>query len=350
MPKVNEGNASAGPNEDSLSLKDLPVEIHEQIAKYLPAGDLLRMTQTSKLMFFYYNNLLQKRLLSHIVKGEEAQALEIIEGRPGLLLMRSDATDYSGRCYKGFTAFQAALLCHDVTLWKKIMPYFDKLDNGKEEKVKQFKELFPEGIPEQKPYDFSSLNAVFVRSSDDDIKAAINKEDNTTEIYQALKDFRKNFRDLAIKELFFNPSHLLKASTFFLELQDERRLLYTHRVMGYIQRFLPACYAQAFCQGIYSIVNNRKPLERSLVIKHLDPFKFDESPPKENEKTVYFYPLGGPADDFAIYGTYPGEFHATSANDTITVIFSCVAGAVSGARDEYSALNTDCQVAVNPAP
>lgn len=286
MPKKDEEKMNEGASGDSLSLlEQLPTElILGPLAHYLSNEDLWNLSQASKAMFFSCQPLLEKQaskiLLSHIVKGEEAAALEMIDANPRLLLISSQATDYSGRSYQGITPFQAALLCHDVTLWKKIEPYFDKLPNRQEEKVSQFKAIFPEGAPKQESYDFTELVQVISNSSDADIMAALRKENNDTPICQALKGFRTAFTDLAIKEMFFNPSHLIDALKVY-DAQFDRwswnqRDLFWRQVIGYTQRFLPACYAQAFCQGLYYILEEKKPLSRSLK------FQYD---------SVSYYPL-----------------------------------------------------------
>lgn len=274
MQKIYEDNVNEGVSGDSLSLiEQLPTELLQwPIAQYLSNADLYRLSQASKTMFFAYREPLEKKvsqtLLSHVIKGEEAEALKMIDAKPCLLLIPSQAIDYSGRSYKGVTCFQAALLCHDVTLWKKIEPYFGELTNGQEEKASQFKALFPEGLPKQEPYDFSALIKVISESSDADITAALKKENNDTPICRALMDFRAAFTDLAMKETFFNPLHLIEALSVYGEQFDhwswKQRDLFWRQVIGYTQRFLPASYAQASCQGLYSVAVEKMPLRRSL--------------------------------------------------------------------------------------
>ena len=278
MPKKDEKKINKGASGDSLSLlEQSPTElIQGHLGQYLSNEDLWNLSQASKAMFFSCQPLLEKQaakiLLSHVVKGEEAAALEMIDANPRLLLILSKATDYSGRSYQGLTPFQAALSSHDVALWKKIEPYFDKLSDGEAEKVRQFRQLFPEGLPQQESYDFTELVQVISNSSDADIMAALRKENNDTLICQALKGFRTAFTDLAIKEMFFNPSHLIDALKVYDAQFDpwswNQRDLFWRQVIGYTQRFLPVCYAQAFCQGLYYILEEKKPLARSLKFQY----------------------------------------------------------------------------------
>ena len=268
MPEEDEGQVNAGASGDSL-LEQLPIEVLQgPIAKYLLKEDLLRLSQVSRTMFFAYCDPLAKTLLSHIVKGEEAEALQMIDANPRLLRIRSKAIDYSGRIYQDFMPFQAALLCHDVTLWKKIEPYFDKLPNGREEKIRQFKALFPEGLPQQEPYDFNTSVQVISASPDAEIKAALEKTQNDTKLRRALTTFRSDFTAVAMKEIFFNPLHLIEALKIY-DAQFDRwswnqRDLFWRQVIGYTQRFLPAYYAQAFCTGLYYISEQKESPRRSL--------------------------------------------------------------------------------------
>ncbi|WP_133130563.1 hypothetical protein [Legionella yabuuchiae] len=274
MPKKGEEKMNEGASGDSLSLlEQLPTElIQKHIAPCLSGKALAALSNSSTTMFSHCQSPAAKRLISHVVKGEEAEALEMIDANPRLLLIPSQATDYSGRSYTGFMPFQVALLCHDVTLWKKIEPYFDTLPNGQEEKARQFKALFPQGLPKQEPYDFNTLVQVITNSSIADITAAIYKADNDTTICHALKGFRATFTDLAMKETFFNPLHLIEALKVYDAQFDywssNQKALFLPQVIGYIQRFLPTSYAQALCQGLNFVVEEKKPLYRSLKFQY----------------------------------------------------------------------------------
>src|SRR3990167_10829340 len=143
-----------------------------------------------------------KKLLTHVVRAEEELALKMISANLRLLLYPSEAIDYSKRHYNNYTPFQVALLCHDVTLWKKMEPYFDRLENGQAAKANQFNALFPQGIPEQMPYDFRDLTQAITQSSPADIDAALQKIQNNTAICNALNKFRSDFTAVAMRETF----------------------------------------------------------------------------------------------------------------------------------------------------
>ena len=116
----------------SLQLSDLPPEvliIH--IGPRLDNQSKARLSQTSLRFHQFFKEDLEKeaieKLNSHILWGKESEALSMIASFPKRLRARGTAVDYSGRSFKNVTSFQAALLSHDVTLWKKMEPFFNKL-------------------------------------------------------------------------------------------------------------------------------------------------------------------------------------------------------------------------------
>jgi len=248
------------------------------IFQYLPDADLSRFSQTSRTMHADSGSrsILQekasKKLLSHVVKAEEGQALSMIKLNPKLLLYPSEAIDYSGRCYQGYTPWQAALLCQDVVLCKNMEPLFDRCfanpEEGQIAKERQSQAIFPNGLPKQEHFNFDFLIEMIARSSEEDINAALNKIHNDTAICQALTQFRSQFSALALEEVFFNPSHLITALTIYDEHFDdwpwEKRDLFWRQIIGYIQRFVPACFAQALVQTLSDILDNEAPLRREL--------------------------------------------------------------------------------------
>jgi hypothetical protein len=250
-------------------IENLPTALLRfSIFNYLTDDDVYSLSKTSHAMDAEYKAPLLEKLLSHVVKGEEKKALQMIDAHPTLLLHASKANDYSGRLYKNYTPFQAALLCHDVWLWTKMEPYFDRLPDGQMEKERQFNALFPTGIHHGTPYDFSALIQAITHSSTVDIEAVLQNTQNDTALCNAFNHFRNNFKALAMEETFFNPSHLIRA----LKIHDEQfdnwswaqRNLFWRQVIGYTIRFFPACLAQACNQGLYNIVENRDPLYRLL--------------------------------------------------------------------------------------
>ena len=259
-----------------LQLSNLPAEVLTMhIGSYLDNRSKARCSQTSQGFYQWFNGGLKKiaieKLGTHVLYGEEKETLLMIEHCPARLRARSTATDYSGRIFEGVTLFQMAILSHDVALWKKIEPFFNTLSYGQAEKVRQFREIFPQGLPEQRPYDFSALIHIISNSSDTDLQTLLdNPLDTTTTLGQVINTFRKEFKKLTKEETFYNPEHLVTAFNIYSQQFNswlaKQHYLFWSQVIGYIQRFLPTCYAQSFCQGLYKIATRKEPLKRSLKI------------------------------------------------------------------------------------
>lgn len=245
------------PPKDILS--QLPDYLVSNLNSWIPSKDFttrLNWSKASKRFHAFFKEKLKEngieRLISHVVRGEEREAMRMIAQYPEALCAKSSAIDFSGRIFSRVTPFQAALLCHDTVLIKKMEAFFDKVDGGQEEKINQFIELFPEGLPNQQNYKFNNIIQVILNSSQNDIEKALLNEQNDTQICLALNTFRNDFAALSRNELFFNPNHLLRAYRHFEQsnawLPPQQKLFWC-QVIGYIQRFLPACYVQALCQG-----------------------------------------------------------------------------------------------------
>jgi hypothetical protein len=71
--------------------------------------------------------LASRKLMQHVVFGEQFQANIMIKANPRLLLKKNQARDYSGRMIIG-TPFQAALGAEDERMWNMMVFYFKKLE------------------------------------------------------------------------------------------------------------------------------------------------------------------------------------------------------------------------------
>lgn len=270
-------------------IANLPVELYrENLFNYLSDQDLHRLFSTSRTMAGVCQSTLQERkdkklqkLLSHIVKSEVVEALNMIRAYPQFLYYSSEATDYSNRHYKGYTPFQVALLCHNVVLWKQMELIFQMLPNGRADMARQAYAIFPEGVPKPAPFNFNPLIEVITNSLQADIDAALQKTQNDTALCRALTQFRCDFTALSLSESFFNPMHLIVALNIYNTRGEIWTLgqldLFWQQVIGYTQRFVPACYAQVFVQGLWCISQN--PLEFKLKFKNNDGsyFPLDDS-------------------------------------------------------------------------
>ena len=218
-------------------------------------------------------------LLNRVVKGKQKEAEEIIKANPTLLLSKGTAIDYSNRTIHG-TAFQIALGAEDVRyqpheecMIEMIKRYLKQLPDGEEEIAIQIHEQFPDGwekIEEKRvENDWNALQKVV-----NAISNARPCDDCETE----LQEFRDYLKPIGIIKTgkHFNIQLLVQAFKLYDKnfnhfdgVNSHQNHLFWTKVIGYIERFLPACYAQACSQGIYYIVENSEKLTRSLK------FRFD---------------------------------------------------------------------------
>jgi hypothetical protein len=259
------------------------------------------------------------------IRGDEATVLRKLRKNPALLLERGHfekgiTTDYAGRKYSGLTAFQIALCTGDEIMAMKMMDIFIAAypETGKAELDKQFDAIFPfetangyeahlaaqRASADQFMQDvieplIKVFNGIDPRTGEmnehiiEDLNAALEKRDNGSALCQALNQFRKIFTELSQGENVFNPWHLLKAfekysamfNGWYGDGTDPNRWLrldlFWRQVIGFMQRFLPANFAQVFCTGFYNLNNNRGSLTRSLKLfnfvsnRHIDLFPLD---------------------------------------------------------------------------
>lgn len=334
VPRWHANNTTPAITSDQHAL---PPEIRGIILDYLD-GDISSKTKKyffaasrpKKFIFFNQTDLPVTIFLNHVVHGDFKKAKAMLDKNPSLVFYRGQVTDYSGRTLEG-TAYQIALGAEDVSrqghmdegMADMIRGYFIKaLENDEnhanEEIEKQFKEQFPEiEFPEYYETDEKKRTTIIRRKEafDPDIIAlekvanailhADTKEiqairtgtqdrhayDNlelkvTGECAKALQAFRDYLKPQTVikKGKHFNTQLLIKALDKYISNQynlfgghwnTPKNLLFWRQVIGYIQRYMPANLAQAFCQGLWNMTTGGSSLERNLKLE-------DES---------FFYPL-----------------------------------------------------------
>jgi len=270
---------------------------------------------------FYTNTLTKpalakkaaKKLLIHVVRGEEAEAKKMLEANPQLLLERGLVTDYSGRQIEG-TAFALALGAEDIEMCEMITPYFNRLtdQDGETERLKQYQAQFPEQEEKKEEKDEvkreDTPDIVMLKQ----LMQTISISNTDEECEPALAAFREFLKPKGVIKTgkHFNANLLLKA----FQLYDENYMDFGHwnsrknnlcwrKVVGYIQRFLPACYAQAFCQGLYGLVERGDKLKRSLNFLY-DPGIFFF--PLSSSGVGYEYAVRAPEVSFRGHGAFAG--------------------------------------------
>lgn len=244
--------------------KSLDVKIH---SKDLKPDFFSNKSGRHSQIFEKPDKKVAKRLVTHVVKGEEKKALEMIAANPRLLLIPSETPNGS----VNGTAFQAALGAEDTIMAEKILPYFNEIKDLKEgEALRQFNAQFPDGLEEtvkhnkETAYDFSDL---------------INRIINHDHVDKALKQFKQDLKvqDTITTGTHFNMYHLVSANDAYVKnyerlcTQDNRNLFW-QQIIGFIQSKMPANYAQAFCRGLQFVVEGGEDPGRNLHLTDGMPF------------------------------------------------------------------------------
>ncbi len=222
---------------------------------------------------------LLKPLLEAVIHGEKNNVEKILSAHPSLheklLTTPMKVTDYSGRVIYG-TALQLALGAEDFSrkrssdegMVETIIKFLDKLPNGKLIKNAQIKQQFPKGWEleevKRKAEDSAALHKVF---------NAIIYANPPSYCEKALAEFREYLKPKTLIKSgkHFNADLFVEACQLYKEAYGRwggeysfGNILYWNKVIGYLQRYLPACYAQAFCQIALDISGKDLPLKRSL--------------------------------------------------------------------------------------
>lgn len=352
----------------------------------LPSAALCRLGMVSTLFRPALLQAKAKQLVQYIVYGDQHNAENILKISPDLLLRSIDEViDYSSRPMKNVTAFQAALRCQDVEMWEMIVPYFNKLPDGQTQKAKQFYAEFPNGHLniEQKTFNFDAIFDAFARSLNVDIHEARDKKTNNTKLSKALMQFRNDFTTHSLAETHFNPQHLIQALTLYknaevnfdmsfdsdLECSDSDDINikdgitlnqldgFWQLVIGYVQRYLPSCYAQAYSQHLISTAVGHWVTDTEI------PFRWD---PIFQKKTLqrsfefvmdpgnFFYPLSplsGVGYDYAIceYGYCRNEGIYPRIEDGVSGGLDEFKAYVDAKQDALKNLEEDCRLQLGQA-
>ena len=223
------------------TLDDLPQDVAEHlISEYLTPEDKLSVTLVSKSIqnLFQPHRLqkLAKKLLLHVMHGEQEEAEKMLKFHPELLTIEETATDYSGRTFKT-TAFRYALWALDTRYMCNMMldclPYSEEGEAIKEALLTQYMAQTHDGL------DYK-LNGVTIHETHYDFSP----------IKAALQTYVDNY-----------PFWLATVSRDAMNDQWSK-------VVGLAQRYVPAHVAQHYCDSDESFYPtpafNKKTFGRSL--------------------------------------------------------------------------------------
>ncbi len=293
----------------------------EYLEKDAPPSDRIAGHATVPLVNTLFHSIQTKRLrmlLTATVSGQPAVVKAILNENPSLILSKLEEKEFltapTGHPFN-LTPYQAALAVDDTQMAGLIKSYFadEKQANA------QYKMLFHKKWKEEEAKTWTpiltQLNALtqsfrhakdsdFISSGKHDYKFTLRAG---SDVAEALARFRllmdATLHQVVTNGRFFNPKLLQRAFKIYERdqkslgnWQNPRALLFWQQTIGYIQRFMPVNYAQAFCDGFKKTNESLEqglPQGRSLILAILRPGIWHINA---------FYPLGVSSlgSDFAI--------------------------------------------------
>lgn len=205
-----------------------------------------------------------------------------IKKNPELLLKASNVRTSSVDA-RVVTIYEFLLGSGDLRTAKKTHPYFAKIKNGKNERMRQYEKYRPhiENVKNQKPYDFAPLITLLKQSSNEDDIALLNDDlTRNSELRDAILQFRKDRAPAVLRKpgMHYNYSNLqylfdvLKSEWGSLfkasgNNYDKIRILW-RLIIGFEMRRLPGVERCALAQGLHYLLDNKEPLARSYRFAH----------------------------------------------------------------------------------
>ncbi len=287
------------PEPKAIDVSLLPRSSQALITSYLGNGQLAECSNRNTI----FHSLLQpeltlRSLMHHVARGEHDKDIPQIEAiltaHPELLLEKSHTIDLSGRSFTGLSPWQLAWCAGDDDMVKRMKAYTRSSNLDQQLMADQLHELFPRGYEahlaqqadKKSIFNFDAIVEAINGANDAQLPSAIDlkgavlpatdashKRTNTgvaNELTKALNAFRQTFTKHSLQEKIFNPQHLFRT----LEIYDDRYHHWSYmqcrvfwsQVVGFVKRFMPACYAQAFAQGLCYVTKepNPDPLNRSF--------------------------------------------------------------------------------------
>jgi len=236
----------------------------------------------------------QRKLLQAVVDGDQLGVKKILDQNPELLELAApdDLVIESQLTWQRFKAehpLVMALKRDQVKMVEVMTPYFEKLDGGDKEALRQWRiadQQKQAAKTRSENFDFESLIDVitketFLNGKDISTKNAYGTTTITTfsqETEDALEAFRKAvLPDEAVLCDYYDINELLKAAlkayaTHFDKFKSnnarEQRTIFCVKVIGFIQSLFSREDAEVWCEGLCNVVEeNKKIRERAKKLK-----------------------------------------------------------------------------------
>lgn len=223
--------------------------------------DLFQLSLVSKRYYQLVQRELEKRamnkLITYIVCGEENAAKRMLKNAPGRLLLKGAGVALHGREIVA-TPLQAALAADDERMWTMIAALFRQFEVQGKFKVgqaqgimlTQFVEQFPSGLKtdfaQEQEARLANLKPIF-----DALATAIATDPDGGQT--TIAEFRQNLfeKKKVTSGYLFDRALLIAVHRGYTNNEAQldtikKRSIYWRKVIGSVQRVMPACYQQAY--------------------------------------------------------------------------------------------------------
>ena len=226
-------------------------------------------------------------------KDDIAKVVEMVKANPRIPFEAGNVVTPGGLDLRRVTLYEFFLGAGDPDAAQQIEPYFAKIENGENERVRQYERYRPhiEGMLTQTPYNIASIIDIIKRASADDVTAMLNKDMKRESVLRdALIQFRKDFAPgMLIKpRMHYNYRSLLHAfdmldgewsnlfrvsgNNYYHQYRvsgnnhDNTRLVW-RQLIGFEMRRLPGIDRCAMAQGLF-YVKDQNEVKRTYKFKN----------------------------------------------------------------------------------
>ena len=215
-------------------------------------------------------------------REDVATLIDMLETNPRLLLLAGNVQTPGGDEVRRVTLYEFLLGTGDDELAGIVQGYFDKIDNGEQERIRQYERYRPhiEGMLTKKPYDLLPLIELIKKATPEQVKALLNKDmTGDNELCKALSQFRKDWAPKVLTKpcMHYNYAslqhafelldrewdNLYKASN---DNYDKIRLVW-RQLIGFEMRRLPGIDRCVMAQGLYYVIDEKEVVGRSYALR-----------------------------------------------------------------------------------
>ena len=217
-------------------------------------------------------------------RKEDVEALlTMLDKNPRLLLQAGNVTTPGGDEIRRVTLYEFLLGAGDYELAEKVQAYFEKIEHGSQERIRQYERYRPhiEGMLTQTPYDLSPLIELIKKASPEEINALLDKDTTGgSELCSVILQFRKDWAPRIVSQPCMHYNYVSLKHAFEL-LEKEWSNLYKasgnnydminlvwRQLIGFEMRRLPGIDRCVMAQGIYYVIEQKEALARSYNLRN----------------------------------------------------------------------------------